>query len=105
MVSRDILQRNLVSEGGCLHQDKIEGEIEAAGSRAGNKKKIFSSRVMVPGESGVIKWAVSSFKNKCIQKAQRGYGGKRLGWHRDGNQPVEGQMHPTRPLSYIGHWR
>jgi hypothetical protein len=27
---------------------------------------------------------------KCIQNAQREHGGKRLGWQRDGNQPVTG---------------
>jgi hypothetical protein len=36
---------------------------------------------------------------KCIQKAQRGHGGKRLGWHRDGDQPVAGP-HPDPDTSY-----
>ncbi len=34
--------------------------------------------------------------SKCIQKARREHGGKRLGWHRDGNQPVAG--------NYMGYW-
>jgi hypothetical protein len=36
---------------------------------------------------------------KCLQKAQREHGGKRLGWHRDGNQPVAGP-HPDPDTSY-----
>jgi hypothetical protein len=36
---------------------------------------------------------------KCIQKAQRGHGGKRLGWHRYGNQPVMGP-HQDPDISY-----
>jgi hypothetical protein len=34
-----------------------------------------------------------------VQKAQREHGGKRLGWHRDGNQPVAGP-HPDPDTSY-----
>jgi hypothetical protein len=47
---------------------------------------------MVPG---VIKRS----KTVSIQKAQREHGGKRLGWHRDGNQPVAGP-HPDLDTSY-----
>ncbi len=58
-------------------------------------------------------WSDKKIKNseqfqKCIQKAKRGHGGKRLGRHRDENRPVA-EPHPDPDTSYetllgLGHW-
>ncbi len=67
-------------------------KLEAASSEAGKRRNFFSNRnrSLEHGPRSDKKIENSEQFSKCIQKARREHGGKRLGWHRDGNQPVAG---------------